>query len=268
MPTITFFDEVQTLLRALAFADLSTEPEDNPFWKLEEALEGKGLPTQIRWMEYVKGRYGNVFLQAHKDRYEEAFRGEDRDQADRAILKATKYVEKYLAKRLPEAYAEMQAYYTSADFDKQGDGLISQARDIIGAGEIPTQNSCVDRPQVNKEDMAKMLGYSERYVDGLVKKYDAFPRPIRRLPDGMVYFWLDEALAFKAGELYQEIEQERRAKALDAGNSDEGESKRKSPHQRRDKDQSGVSDVLGGLKATPPKRRKAKRAKGRPPKGD
>lgn len=60
----TFFDEVQTLLRALAFADLYTEPEDNPFWNLEKALERKGIPTQIRWMEYIKGRYTKAFEQA------------------------------------------------------------------------------------------------------------------------------------------------------------------------------------------------------------
>ncbi len=266
-----FFDEVQTMLRALAFADLYPEPEDNPFWNLEKVLESKGLPTQVRWMEYIKGRYTKVFEQAHEDRYEEAFREGDRAQADQAMIKATGYVEKYLENHLPAAYSEMQDYYDSPDFGKQGDDLVSQARSIVGADEISapaSQAIYFDRPQVTKGEMAQMLTCSERYIDDLVKKYDTFPRPIQRLPDGMIYFWLDEALAFKAGKLYQDIEQERRAKALDAGNSDEGRSKRRSPNQNQGKNPFGAFNVVGRLKATPPKKRNAKRTKGRPSKGD
>jgi hypothetical protein len=269
MQPTTAFDEIDDMLRKLAFADLYTEPEDNPFWNLEKVIEAKSLPKQIRSMEYIKGRYAKVFLQAHQDRYEEALRIESRNQADNAVSKAIQYVDKYLAVHLPEAYSEIQGYHDSPNFEKLGDNLISQARSIVGENESANSfnpAALVDRPQVTKGQAATILECSERYVDGLVKKYNAFPRPIQRLPDGMVYFWFDEILAFKAGKLYEEIERERRTKSRDEDNPDGVASKRQAPNQGPKQEQSGDGSVLDRLKAIPKKQRKAKRTKGSPPK--
>lgn len=239
------FDEPHALVRALAFADLYSEPEDNPFWNFEKSLDAQRLSVQVQWMQYIQGRYSKILLKAHEDRYEDLTSTSAREEADQAILKAFNYLEKYLAKHLPEAYLEIQSYEAVTQLTEQEKAQVNQFKGIVNTAvpttvgaTVPELIALLDRPQITRTEFATMLRCSERYIDDLEATYESFPRSIQYVPRGTNHYWLEEALAFKRGDLFKDIEREWlakkeeterewRAKKFDKPSPEEGLAKRK-----------------------------------------
>jgi hypothetical protein len=193
-------------------------------------------------MQYIQGRYSKILLKAHEDRYEDLTSTSAREEADQAISKAFNYLEKYLAKHLPEAYLEIQSYEAIAQLSEQETAHVNQIKGLANSDvttampaakpaakppTVPELIALLDNPQITKEEFADMLRCTPRHIDDLEATYKSFPRSIQRVPRGTNYYWMEEALAFKRGDLFKEIEREWRAKKFDKSSPEEGLKKRK-----------------------------------------